>query len=65
MKQQLTDVSFTCEDVVKLLQGLKPDKSPGPDMIHPCVLKERAYELAYPLFRLFRKSLDEGNVPKD
>ena len=65
VKQQLTDVSFTCEDVLKLLQDLKPDKSPGPDMIHPRVLKECAHELAYPLFRLFRKSLDEGNVPKD
>ena len=44
------------------LQGLKPDKSPGPDMIHPRVLKECANELAYPLFR---KSLDDGNVPRD
>ena len=35
VKQLLTDISFTIEDVLKLLQGLKPDKSPGPDMIHP------------------------------
>jgi len=52
VKQLLTDISFTSEDVLKLLQGLKPDKSPGPDMIHPRVLKECANELAYPLFRL-------------
>ena len=65
VKQQLTNVTFTCDDVLKLLQGLKPDKSPGPDSIHPHVLKECAHELAYPLFRLFRKSLDEGNIPKD
>ena len=32
-------------------------------MIHPCVLKDCAHDLAYPLFRMFRKSLDEGNVP--
>ena len=64
-KQLLTDISFTSEDVLKLLQGLKPDKSPGPDMTHPRVLKECANELAYPLFRLFRKSLDDGNVPRD
>jgi len=32
VKKQLTDVNFTCEDVFKLLQGLKPAKSPGPDM---------------------------------
>ena len=65
VKQQLTDISFTCEDVLKLLQGLKPDKLPGTDMIHPRVLKECAHQLAHPLFRLFRTSLDEGNVPKD
>jgi len=51
--------------VLKHLQGLKPDKSPGPDMIHPRVLKECAHQLAYPLFCLFRRSLDEGNIPKD
>jgi len=61
VKQQLTDVSFTCKDVLKLSQGLKPDKSPGPDM-YPRVLKLCAHELAYPLFRLFKKSLDEGNI---
>ena len=63
--QQLSDVNFNCEDILKLLQGLKPDNSPGPDMIHPLLLKECAHELAYPFFRLFRKSLDEGTVPKD
>ena len=49
VKQQPTDVNFTCEDVLKLLLGLKPDKSPGPDMIHPCVLKECAHAFAYPI----------------
>ena len=65
VKQSLSDISFTEVDVLKLLRGLKPDKSPGPDMIHPQLLKECAEELAFPLFVLYRLSLDEGELPQD
>ena len=34
-------------------------------MIHPQLLKECAHELAYPLYILYRKSLDDGNIPQD
>jgi len=40
VKQPLPDINFTCDDVLKLLQCSKPDKSPGPDLIHLRVLKE-------------------------
>ena len=65
LNQTISDISFTEGDVLKLLQGLKPDKSPGPDMIHPWMLKECAEELAFPLFTVYRLSLDEAELPQD
>jgi len=65
VKQQLGDIAFTHNDVLKLLLNLKPDKSAGPDTVHPRVLKECAHVLAQPLFLLYRKSMDEGKIPLD
>ena len=61
---KLIDIQLTTEDVYKLLSKLKINKSPGPDKIHPQVLKECAAQLATPLQKLFRKSLDEGIIPE-
>ena len=52
------------EDMVKAkLTHLKSTSSPGPDGIHPRVLKEAAEQLAKPLAILFNKSLDVGCLP--
>ena len=61
----LDDIEFTVEDVQEKSDSLKPDKCPGPDQIHPMVLKECSHELATPFFIVFRKSLDSGELPKD
>ena len=42
---------------------LKVGKSPGPDQLHPRMLRELASVLKIPLFILFRKSLDKGQLP--
>ena len=34
------------------------DKSPGPDQLHPRILYETRDVIAYPLFLIFKKSLD-------
>ena len=40
---------FVTEDLVlKALRNLKPDKSPGPDNLHPMVLREAATEVVKP-----------------
>lgn len=64
-KVLLTELSrkLTKEAVLKQLQSLKVDKSPGPDLIHPRVLHELAETLSTPLFILFNASLNEGIVP--
>ena len=53
----------TLEQIIKQLNKLNPDKCPGPDMIHPRILKDCRYELALPLYIIFRKSLDTGELP--
>jgi hypothetical protein len=60
----LSDVLFTVSDVASYLCKLDVSKSVGPDNIHPVVLCECADQLAVPLFKLFRSSLDTGIVPQ-
>jgi hypothetical protein len=49
--------------ILKKLQNLKTNKSPGPDQIHPRVLKETADIIVTPLLMLFNKSITSGVVP--
>ena len=44
---------------------LKPNKSPGPDNIAPCVLRERASELAPSLAHILNKSFSSGLLPNE
>ena len=44
---------------------LKVDKAQGPDDIHPSVLRNCAQAAALPLTIIYRKSLEEGILPKD
>ena len=50
-------------DIEKLLLKLNCNKSPGPDNIHPHILKECATVLSLPLWILFSSSLSEGQLP--
>ena len=50
---------------MKKLQQLHTDKSPGPDSIHPLLLKECAAALAKPLSLIFQQSYDTGILPDD
>ena len=45
------------------LKGLDVAKAPGPDGIHPKLLRECAAVLAYPMLLIYRKSLDTGELP--
>ena len=57
-------LSITQEMIAKLLSKLKIDKSPGPDKIHPRILKELAETISVPLSLIFTQSLKDRTVPK-
>ncbi len=50
---------------MKAINGLKTNKSPGPDNIYPKILKETKSEIVDTLTSLFNLSLRRGIVPVD
>ena len=62
ISSSLQDIILEREDIRKTLIGLNPDKSPGPDGVHPRILRECASELVSPLFILFSRSLQSGRI---
>ena len=63
-EEKLTDVFFTVEDVENRLQKLNPNKAAGPDRVENRIMKESSEEMAPVLHQIFRKSLDETEVPE-
>jgi hypothetical protein len=61
----LTDIVINERLVVKKIDKLKKDSAPGPDNIHPRLLKELKHQVARPLVIIFNKSLATGIVPRD
>ena len=61
----LEDIDVSPEKVRAKLASLRPTSSPGPDTIHPRMLRESASVLSAPLSVLFRKSVDSGRLPAD
>ena len=62
---ELKEIHIRQEMVLDRLMGLKADKSPGPDGLHPRVLKEVALEIVDALVIIFQCSIDSGSVPVD
>jgi Reverse transcriptase (RNA-dependent DNA polymerase)/Endonuclease-reverse transcriptase len=61
----LTDICITEKLIIEKINGLKKDSAPGPDNIHPMLLKELKNILCKPLAIIFRFSVDNGVVPQD
>ena len=59
------EINISLNGMIKLLQGLKPDKTPGPDHIRPLLLQKLCLEIAPVLQILFTRSLIEGTMPSD
>ena len=49
----IRDVDFSVDVVSKKLKGLNSNKAPGPDSIHPIVLRECSDALSVPLSIIF------------
>lgn len=56
-------VKISQSEMQKALCALNVNKSPGPDGLHPRILKELSNELSLPLTALFNKSLTSGKLP--
>jgi len=63
----LNDIYFTEFDIYicSVLKSLNPNKTPGPDNMHPRLLKNCAQSLARPLFLSFFQSMDSVKLPKE
>ena len=61
----LSTVDFPVSQVEAALRSLDIGKSPGPDGIHPLVLRELAPELSVPLSHIFRLSMTTASLPLD
>ena len=44
-REEVREINISRETVLGKLMGLRTDKSPGPDNLHPTVLKEVALEM--------------------
>ena len=64
IKVPIQDLVITEEGVLKKLNSLNPAKSPGPDMMHPRLLKELGPAISNPLKTIMMKSLTESVLPK-
>ena len=58
------DLKLTHEQVHDELRSLNESKSPGPDRLHPQVLRETADTIIAPLLTIYQHSLDIGEVPE-
>ena len=64
-KPSINEVVTTTKEVFEVLSTLKISKSPGPDGMHPRVLKELAHELSEPLAIIFNTSMRQSKIPDD
>lgn len=61
--QPLRNILISEEEVFQILKNLKIDKAPGPDRLHPKLLKETALSLSKPLTKLFNLSIRTKTIP--
>ena len=57
-------IEITEAMVKKKLDGLNPNKSAGPDGLHPRVLRELSEVISKPLTTIMHKSLTEEQLPR-
>ena len=61
----LKNMKVNEKEVKELLDAINPNKSIGPDKLHPRMLKELAKCLSKPITILFNMTLDHGTVPEE
>ena len=59
----LEGIEFNIQDVMTKLKKLDKNKAPGNDGVHPHVISNLSESMAWPLYLIFKKSLDSGDLP--
>lgn len=59
----ISNYHILISDIYTELNGLKTDRGPGPDNIHPLFLKNCSFVLSRPLQIIFNESLKQGHFP--
>lgn len=60
----LNDITFTPENVEKAIESIPNSAAPGPDKLPAIILKQCKKQLSYPIYKIWRKSLDTGEIPE-
>ena len=60
----LNNITINAELVEKVLKGLNPSKSMGPDEINPLLLKTMSKVFSVPLAIIFQESISSGTILK-
>ena len=58
-------ITIDIEEVKKRLQKLNVNKSPGPNGLHPRILREASEQIAAPLAAIYTASINSGTIPDD
>jgi hypothetical protein len=61
----LENIEISAGQIESKLARLREDKAPGPDELHPRLLKMLGSSLTHPLLIIFRKSFEEAVIPTD
>ncbi|XP_076058263.1 uncharacterized protein LOC143035280 [Oratosquilla oratoria] len=61
----LSQIEFSSKDIISVIDKLQRNKSPGPERLHPRILKETKDVIAYPLCKIFNLSLLSERLPID
>ena len=59
------ELQFDASSVLTAISKLNPDKSMGPDGLAPKLILETKEQISYPLYLLFKKSLQDTVIPDD
>ena len=62
---QLEDFDFTEDDIIRAIDEVSNNAAPGPDGFPAILLRNCRNELARPIYTLWRKSLDSGEIPSE
>lgn len=62
--QALDNIIINEKHIEKVLKSLNPNKSQGPDNLHPKFIKETQFELSKALTIILKNLIDEGKIPE-